>query len=95
MAERPLLDRLLGAELDALERILTRGERGKYAGRAFTDWDADHHFTKADGHIVRSGALYAARDEGPDGTGELHVHNAILRLLMVAGCVRHEEEAGS
>ncbi len=77
----------LGDQLDAIERIAALGQAGKYAGEAVAKKSADHHFNKADSHMVRAGSHYQERD---DETGERHLLHAALRLLMAD----HSAEAG-
>lgn len=82
----------LGSQLDALERICAQSQAGKHAGESILDPGADHHFTKADGHMVRAGFGYGERDQE---SGESHLIHAAARLLMAAACVEEEEGAGS
>jgi hypothetical protein len=73
----------LGPQLDAIERICAESQSGKHAGVHPLSKGVDHHFGKADSHLVRAGYGYAERDE----SGELHLIHAAARLLMAAACV--------
>lgn len=74
----------LGTQLKALERICAQSLAGKHAGESIHDPGADHHFTKADSHMVRAGFGYGERDTD---SGERHLVHAAARLLMAAACV--------
>lgn len=82
----------LGPQLDALERICAEALAGKHAGESILDPGADHHFTKADGHMVQAGPRYGERDTE---SGERNLIHAAARLLMAAACVDAEEDAES
>lgn len=77
----------LGPQLDAIERICAESAAGKHAGEPVTAKGVDHHFGKADSHMVRAGYGYAERDE----SGELHLIHAAARLLMAAACAEANE----
>jgi hypothetical protein len=77
----------LGPQLDAIERICAASQAGKHAGRPITDRGVDHHFGKADSHMVRAGFGYSATDHE---SGELHLIHAAARLLMASACVEIE-----
>lgn len=79
----------LGPELAAVERICLRSLETKYADESIEEKGADHHFSKADGHMVQSGFFLNAPDHE---SGELHLIHAAARLLMAAHCVRVERE---
>lgn len=81
----------LGDQLEALERICAESLAGKHAGETILDPGADHHFTKADSHMVRAGFEYGERDAD---SGERHLIHAAARLLMAAACVDAEDEHG-
>lgn len=81
----------LGTQLKALERICAQSQAGKHAGESIHDPGADHHFTKADSHMVRAGFEYGERDTD---SGERHLVHAAARLLMAAACVDAEESEG-
>jgi hypothetical protein len=86
----PTLHRLgLGPQLDAVERICAASAAGKHKGETIAQHGPDHHFGKADSHMVRSGFGYAGRDAE---SGELHLIHAAARLLMAAACATKETE---
>lgn len=86
----PILTELLGPQLAEMERIVTVGRAGKYIQDTLTDHGADHHFGKADSHLVRSGSHYTGQDED---TGSRHILLASLRLMMADACAQMEESA--
>ena len=53
----------LGPQLDAMERICAQGAAGKYEGESLITRSADHHFSKADSHMVLAGYGYMAKDK--------------------------------
>jgi hypothetical protein len=78
----------LGPQLSAIERICAESAAGKHAGEPVTAPGVDHHFGKADSHMVRAGFGYSATDHE---SGELHLIHAAARLLMAAACVEGTE----
>lgn len=81
----------LGPQLEALERICAQSQAGKHAGESILTPGSDHHFTKADSHMVRAGFGYGERDAD---SGERHLIHAAARLLMAAACVDAEKGEG-
>lgn len=89
-ASYPILTELLGPQLHEMERIVAVGRAGKYVQDTLTDHGADHHFAKADSHLVRSGVHYTAHDED---TGSRHILLASLRLMMADACTQMEAKS--
>lgn len=80
----------LGPQLDALERICAQSQAGKHAGQSILTPGSDHHYTKADSHMVSAIIELGERD---DDSGERHLIHAAARLLMAAACVDAEEKS--
>jgi hypothetical protein len=75
----------LGAQLDALERIVSQGVV------EVRHLDADFHFHEADTAMCAAGPMYEGRDEA---SGELKLHHAALQLLFAASCVAEGKVTG-
>lgn len=88
MGNRPVLEEFFARELDQMEHVLQQGRDGKYRDDDFISRGTDHHFGKADSHMVRMGAYY---NEVDDETGVPHGLLAILRLLMCLRCAEESE----
>ena len=69
---------------------LFEGGAGKHTGKALSDVTAEHHFTRADSHLVRAGY---ALDVADGESGELHLVHAAARLLAAAHCIRLDRES--
>ena len=90
MSRWPLLEEMLGPQLDGMESILRQGRAGKHANEPGIRVDGEYQFNKADSHIFRAGPTYSARDTEEGGTGEPHILHAAVRLLMA----NHATEQG-
>lgn len=93
MAERPIIEELLGPVLDRCECVLAR-QRQQRLHRADTPENIvkrgeNHHFGKADAHMVRMGPDLEGFDEDDQVP---HVILAVLRLMMTALCVLRRAE---